>query len=273
MAAPEPKLIRSPGDAESAAAEWLRFFGFPDAQVTPPGADRGVDVASVGVVAQVKAEMKPTGRPVIQQLYGVAAHRGTRSAVFSLAGSTDEAIEWADEAGVALFSFDLQGRPQPDNASAGELLASDNSDAWSHGLDVLLATYEELSVQTVKHYKQIGVEQEPGTPAYDAAFKAPELEQLREDVDEAGRRLRRYFGRLGEIGKQGCLDKDTALGLLFHAPSHRSLEPHEIKWDRTPGESLILVAVGVRDVVLLAEHCAVDEGTLIEAAALHFRLE
>jgi hypothetical protein len=95
MERPKPRLIRSPEDAEERAAEWLCCFGFTDAVTTTPGADGGVDIESVDIVAQVKAEMKSIGRPVIQQIRGEAAVRNVPSAVFSLRGFSAEAIAWA----------------------------------------------------------------------------------------------------------------------------------------------------------------------------------
>ena len=50
----------------------MRYMGFVDAYPTPPGPDGGVDVDSTGAVAQVKAELAPTGRPRIQQLARLA---------------------------------------------------------------------------------------------------------------------------------------------------------------------------------------------------------
>ena len=112
---PAPRLLSSPRDAELIAQEWMIHWGYEDARCTPVGADAGVDVDSSRAIAQVKAEMSPTGRPVIQQTYGAAVLHSKQALVFSLAGFTKEAIAWADQAGVALFSFDLQGVPKSEN--------------------------------------------------------------------------------------------------------------------------------------------------------------
>lgn len=98
----------------------------------------GVDVESLEYVAQVKAVMANVGRPVIQQTFGVAAHRGKQALVFSLGGFTDDALKWAAEAGVGLFSFDLQGEPQPLNRVAS-LLSSSPLSAGGQSSRVLLA--------------------------------------------------------------------------------------------------------------------------------------
>lgn len=121
-------LIRRPEDAEAAAAAWMRANGWPDAKTTGAGADGGLDVVASGAVAQVKAEMKPSGRPVVQALYGIAAHARATPLFFSLAGYTPEAVAWADDAGVALLSFDLQGDVEPVNRTAAQLPSPDDDD-------------------------------------------------------------------------------------------------------------------------------------------------
>ena len=56
-------IIDSPRKAEEIAAAWLRRLGYPDALVTPVGADDGVDVSAFGAVAQVKWTGRPNRRP------------------------------------------------------------------------------------------------------------------------------------------------------------------------------------------------------------------
>ena len=116
--APAPRLIRSFIDAELVAAEWMSFFGYGTATTTPPGADGGIDVLADLAVAQVKMEALPVGRPVVQQLHGVAAVEAKVGVCFALAGYTEEAVSWADRAGLPLFRFDLQGCPEPANRAA-----------------------------------------------------------------------------------------------------------------------------------------------------------
>ena len=115
---PTGRLLRSPRDAELVACEWMRHWGFVDATCTAIGPDSGIDIASSTAIAQVKAELTPTGRPVVQQTFGAAAASERVAIVFSLGGFTKEAIQWANLAGVALFTFDLQGTPAPENDTA-----------------------------------------------------------------------------------------------------------------------------------------------------------
>ncbi|MFJ3338637.1 restriction endonuclease [Streptomyces sp. NPDC086766] len=121
---PTERLIREARDAELIAVEWMRYFGFDDAAATPVGADGGIDVVSARAVAQVKMEGKPTGRPIVQQLHGVAVHEGKTGVFFSLAGYTPQARTWAQTSGTLLFRFDYQGAIEPVNAAAHELLAA-----------------------------------------------------------------------------------------------------------------------------------------------------
>ncbi|MFE6286974.1 restriction endonuclease [Streptomyces sp. NPDC057877] len=121
---PPERLLREARDGELVAVEWMRYLGFEDAAATPVGADGGIDVTSARAVAQVKMEAKATGRPVVQQLHGVAVNEGKTGVFFSLAGYTPQARTWAQTSGTVLFRFDLQGAAEPVNALAHELLAA-----------------------------------------------------------------------------------------------------------------------------------------------------
>ena len=99
---PSPRIIRSQRDAEKAAFDWMVYFGYADAQLCRGGPDAGIDISSTDAVAQVKAGETPTGRPVVQQLSGIAGQVGKRPVLFTVSGVTDEAREWADKAGIAL---------------------------------------------------------------------------------------------------------------------------------------------------------------------------
>ena len=118
---PEPRLIRHPRDAEIAAAEWLRYWGFADARTHGPGADAGIDVESLTMVAQVKARVSPAGRPELQQLHGAAVGKGKQGVFFSIGGFTAQAVGWANDVGLPLFAFDLQGEPTAVNGPAFRL--------------------------------------------------------------------------------------------------------------------------------------------------------
>ena len=118
---PTTRLIRTYRDAEEAAAQWMRWLGWGDASLTPPGKDGGIDVIATHAVAQVKAHVNPIGRPEVQKLFGVSASMQRTPLFFASAGYTPDATAWANEVSMALFRFDLQGEPQPANGVAREL--------------------------------------------------------------------------------------------------------------------------------------------------------
>ncbi|MFF0284095.1 restriction endonuclease [Rhodococcus aetherivorans] len=104
--------IRSASDAERNAARIMRAIGFPDAHVTNAGPDGGIDVASHRAVAQVKwYGNAKVGRPDLQRLYGARGKRiDLRLFFFSSSGYSADAVAWANEHEVALFTFDDTGR-------------------------------------------------------------------------------------------------------------------------------------------------------------------
>ncbi|MGY2005303.1 restriction endonuclease [Blastococcus sp. SYSU DS1024] len=122
---PADRLIRSPRDAELSAAAWMSHFGYSNVTVTPVGPDEGIDVISDEALCQVKAETAPTGLPVVQRHFGVCQAHRKDSIFFSLAGYTPKAAAWADIQEMALFRFDLQGRPEAYNHAAREIWSSD----------------------------------------------------------------------------------------------------------------------------------------------------
>jgi hypothetical protein len=58
---PEPRLIRHSRDAEVAAAEWLRYWGFPDARTTPANRIAAEMSASEFVDAAPAIAIEPKG--------------------------------------------------------------------------------------------------------------------------------------------------------------------------------------------------------------------
>jgi tetratricopeptide (TPR) repeat protein len=129
--------IRTAIDAEQTARDWMRYLGFPDSRLTNQGADGGVDVRSSNAVAQVKKELSPTGRPKLQELYGIAAHEGSQALFFTLAGYTPQALEWGTQAGIALFRLDYSGDIIPENIPARRLIQ--NKALLTSGFDAFLA--------------------------------------------------------------------------------------------------------------------------------------
>ena len=119
---PEPRLVKTARAAEEYAADVMSALGFSGVEVTPPGADGGVDVRAHDAVAQVKMEGVPTSRPVVQGLFGIAAHSRKLGCFFSLAGYTAGALEWAEEVGLACFEFEFDGELSPRTTVATNLM-------------------------------------------------------------------------------------------------------------------------------------------------------
>lgn len=103
--------IRNPHDAELIAAETMRNWGYLDAVASPVGADGGIDVHSRHAIAQVKWKGAVVGRPDCQRLVGA---RGTDTSkallFFAASGYSKGAIEYADQVGMSLFTYDPTGR-------------------------------------------------------------------------------------------------------------------------------------------------------------------
>jgi hypothetical protein len=120
-----PRQIENWEQAEKNAAALMNALGY-DAEVTPPGADEGIDVRSTKALAQVKYEKTKTSRPALQQLYGARAfeHQGNRKHTpkelwcFSLTGYTKTALEYANRNSILLFTYALNGEPTPVNKIA-----------------------------------------------------------------------------------------------------------------------------------------------------------
>jgi len=97
----------------------MRGLGFYDAQETTLTADAGLDVVASAGVAQVKFKAVQVGRPELQNFVGAAHPYPDRLRLFfSWKGYSSHALEYADQAQIALFSYELDGRCMPENAFA-----------------------------------------------------------------------------------------------------------------------------------------------------------
>lgn len=109
--------------AEYLALEHMKSLGYADAVLTVSGADRGIDVQSSNVLAQVKFQVSPVGSPAVQRLRG-AAHDTGVALFYSVSGYTAAAIAVAAGTGVALFKFDVEGHVTPSNTLATDLVTT-----------------------------------------------------------------------------------------------------------------------------------------------------
>ena len=93
--------------AEQTAGKYISKIGFFPVHVAGEGPDGGVDVRVPGkLVAQVK--LPQVGRPVVQQIYGVAQSESAKAVIFSAKGFTKNAENWANEHQIGLFLLEKQ---------------------------------------------------------------------------------------------------------------------------------------------------------------------
>lgn len=115
----EPITVR---DARLSAHRRLQALGHPEARLTDDEPD-GADIVAPAALARIDVSTTRTGVEAVQALAGMAAVEGKAGCVFTLPGFTDEAIAWADRAGVALFVFDRHGQPEPVGRIAADAVA------------------------------------------------------------------------------------------------------------------------------------------------------
>jgi hypothetical protein len=122
QAANVPEVIKKAVDAEVRAAAWMRGLGFYDAQETTFTSDGGIDVVASVAVAQVKFKAAQVGRPELQSFVGAAHPYPDRLRLFfSWKGYSANAREYAEQAQIALFTYELDGRCLAANAFANHL--------------------------------------------------------------------------------------------------------------------------------------------------------
>lgn len=110
--------IITPHQAEVNAQNLMRSWGYSDAVAGAGGADGGIDVRSKRALAQVKWKGGVTGRPDCQRLVGARGTGSEQLFFFSANGYSAQAIEYADEVGMALFTYDPVGAAEPVNPAA-----------------------------------------------------------------------------------------------------------------------------------------------------------
>lgn len=120
---------RTGEEAEKYAAEHLHSLGWPDA--APSGSTTAADVDIIGgrpdnvVVAQVVLTRSPTEARSVCAARGAGyAYDARTVALFSRAGYTVDAVEWADRVRVALFEFADDGSIRPHGKHASELVTT-----------------------------------------------------------------------------------------------------------------------------------------------------
>ncbi|WP_162893265.1 restriction endonuclease [Microbacterium halotolerans] len=106
--APQPQPYGvSPQGAEEIVAVWMRYLGEDDAATTQYSGDGGVDVTSLHYIAQVKHYTGTVGVGEVREFAGVAGVDGRRALFFTSGQYARGAIDFADNAGIALFRYDV----------------------------------------------------------------------------------------------------------------------------------------------------------------------
>jgi hypothetical protein len=120
---PLPRTRLGAIEAEYYVAEWMRWLGAVESEVTRARRDGGVDVRSAYYVAQVKH--RPTDYVsvnIIRALQGVASQENRAGLVFASGRYSTDALSFAARAGIALFIFrPVEGKLVPANTIAQRL--------------------------------------------------------------------------------------------------------------------------------------------------------
>ena len=106
-----PRMAANATDFELLAGQWTDVWGDRDVEITSQTHDSGIDVQSCCCLGQVKFYSNTkVGAPEVQQLRGATSIDNSRFATFFAfsTGYTNEAIIFADQAGVALFQFNVE---------------------------------------------------------------------------------------------------------------------------------------------------------------------
>jgi hypothetical protein len=196
----------------------MRAIGFHDARTTSPGADKGLDVIASRAAAQVKALQTPVGAPDVQKLKG-SAHLLENQLFYSLSGYTDQALKFAETAGVALFSFDERNNVEPVNSIADSLAsqAGQDSDFLEASALVKQLSDRAESIQALVQYLTDWILETPwglGAPPGIAAkllqpvltvmtstMSLPNLDNGKEIVEWSERTLTAFQQAMAQIGE------------------------------------------------------------------------
>lgn len=135
--------------AEEIAEQHLKYIGFANVRLSPPGNDHGVDVIGRDVAAQVKMTALPVGRPVLQQLIGATVVYTDR-ACYSTSGYTKDALLYAELHSVALFSIEASGEITPRNQLAEIMERTSSLTAESREWRVAYSYVDEVLSRMLK---------------------------------------------------------------------------------------------------------------------------
>lgn len=177
-------------DAEALGHALMLALGFEDARPTGSGADGGIDVVSAKAVCQVKDWRDSVGRAEVQKLAGAALGR---TSVFLASSYRQNAIDWANQAGVALFSFNMTALVVAVNPAARQLAGSFRPTQMTPREAVLSARVTKVH----RWLREVTAEAErlaaqPPAPPRVMRRNARRVAEFREELP----RLQRDFGRV-----------------------------------------------------------------------------
>ncbi|WP_368679961.1 restriction endonuclease (plasmid) [Rhodococcus opacus] len=111
--------ITTAHQAELNASKVTRTWGYIDAVATTGGSDGGIEVSSRRALAQVKWRGGVAGRPDFQRLYGAqGAETAKALLLFVASGYSKQAVDYANQVGIGLFTYDPTGAVTALNAAA-----------------------------------------------------------------------------------------------------------------------------------------------------------
>lgn len=119
---PDTYAVASWRDAEINAARWLRHWGYADAVARPDGPDGSVDVRATGAVGQVRYQLAKVGRCALHDLVDTYAGCSVDLFVFTGTSFSWDAVPFADERRIALFTFATDGKMTAVNSTARQVV-------------------------------------------------------------------------------------------------------------------------------------------------------
>ncbi|MET8576822.1 hypothetical protein [Streptomyces sp. NPDC005012] len=114
----QPVTIRTPLDAVTAAALYLRWLGHQDVRRSDRRPPSGVGLAAPGLIAHVDPGPRVSSTREVECLWLTAMSESALGVHFSLAGYDPAAMELAERLVTPLFVLDRTGTPQAVNDAA-----------------------------------------------------------------------------------------------------------------------------------------------------------
>lgn len=117
-----PLPIHTPHDARQTVVRYLVWLGFSDVHATSGRSPEGIAVRGPKVAAQVETGQELSEPRAVELLWLHALNESVAGVFFSLPGYTAQASERAEQLGLALFTLNSAGLPEPLNEPAHGLL-------------------------------------------------------------------------------------------------------------------------------------------------------